>query len=108
VHHSWLIECSKRLDLLSDRRMELLHVRPQGCHVERSRDPKGPGERSALVREIDTRLVGVHRGTSTGQVTVAVDGENTVDEHDTQQGGLHGANPAAHAGAHRTRDVGRR
>ena len=88
--------------------MELPHVRSHRVGVQRSRDPEGPGERSALVREIDAGQVGVHGGSSTGKATVVVDGQSTVDQHDTQQGGLHGANPATHASAHRTREVGRR
>jgi hypothetical protein len=88
--------------------MDLHHVCSHGVCLERTGDPKGPWERSTLVREVDAHQVGVHRGSSTGQATVGIDGKDTVDEHDMQQGGLHGANPAAHASAHRTREVGRR
>ena len=70
-------------------------------------DPEGPWERSAPVSEVDAGQVRVHGGSSTGQATGGVDGEDTVDHDDTQQGGLHGADPAAHTGAHRAREVGR-
>jgi hypothetical protein len=108
VHHSWLIECSRSLDLLSERWMGLLHVRSHGAYVQRTRDPEGPWERSTLVREVDAHQVRVHGGSSTGQATVGVDGKNTFDQHDTQQGGLHGSDSATHASAHRTRELGRR
>ncbi len=70
-------------------------------------DPEGPWERSAPVSEVDAGQVRVHGGSSTGQATGGVDGEDTVGHDDTQQGGLHGADPAAHTGAHRAREVGR-
>jgi len=75
--------------------------------VERSRDPQGPGERSAAVSEVDARRVGVHGGASSRQATGVVDGEDTVHHDDTQQGWLRVAGPAPHAGADRTLERGR-
>jgi hypothetical protein len=86
--------------------VDLLHVRPHGADVERSRDPEGPWERSAAVGEVDAGRVGVHGGSSSRQATEGVDGEDTADHDDTQQGGLRVATPAAHTGAHRTLDAG--
>lgn len=79
---------------------------PHRRDIERTGDPEGPWERSAPVSEVDASQVGVHGGSSTGQATGGVDGEDTVGHDDTQQGGLHGSDPATHAGAHRTREVG--
>jgi hypothetical protein len=107
LHDSWLIETSWLLDLLSDRRVELLDVLPQRRDVQRTGDPEGPWERSAPISEVDAGQVRVHGCSSTGQATGGVDGENSVGHDDTQQGGLHGPDPATHAGAHRAREVGR-
>jgi hypothetical protein len=82
-------------------------VLPDSRGVQRARDPKGPWERSALVSQVDAREVGVHGGSSTGQAPKGIDGEDTVHHHDTQQGWLRVADPAAHAGAHRALERGR-
>lgn len=59
------------------------YVRPHRGDVEWSGDPEGPWERSATVSEIDADQSGVHRGSSTGQATGGVDGEDTVNHDDT-------------------------
>lgn len=80
---------------------------PHRACVERSWDPEGPWERSATVSEVDAGQLGVHGGSSAWQASGAIDGENSVGHDDTQQGGLHVADPATHAGAHRAREAGR-
>lgn len=107
AHESWLIECSRLLDLLSDRRVELREVHRYRCDVERTWDPEGPWERSAPIGKIDTHLIGVHGGASTRQVTGLVNGEDTVSHDDTQQGGLRRMSPATHASAHRAHQASR-
>ncbi len=79
---------------------------PHGRDLKRSRDPEGPWERSASVSEVDANQVGVHGGSTAGQASGEVNGENTVGHDDTQQGGLRLSNPATHAGAHRTLKAG--
>jgi hypothetical protein len=101
-----LIERSSLLDLLSARWV-FVQVLSHRTDVQRSLHPEGAGERSAAVREVDARRDGVHGGASPGAAARRVDGEDTIDQDDTQQGSLRVANPAPHAGADRTLDRGR-
>jgi len=103
-----LIEGSCRLDLLFRiGNGTALQVLAHRCGVQRTCDPEGAGERSALVGEVDAGLVGMHVRSPTRQATGQVDGECTVHHDDTQQGWLSVPDPATHTGAHRTRVLGR-
>ena len=62
------------------------YVLPHRVRVERPVHAQGAGEGSALVGEVDTSQVGVHGGSSAGQASGGVDGENSVNHDDTQQG----------------------
>ena len=87
-------------------------VLPHRRDVERSRQAQGPGERPALVGEVDAPRVGVHGGSPARQATVRVGGQPRglvplvdPDRDDAQQGGAVCSAPAPHAGADRTRET---
>jgi len=82
-----------------------------GATVERSRQAQGPGERSALVGEVDAARVGVHGRAPSRQTSGGVGDQPRCGpvphRDDAQQGGLRRRGPAPHAGAHRTPRTGR-
>ena len=85
---------------------ELCDVLPHGRDVERSGQAQGPGERPALVGEVDAARVGVHAGPPARQTSGGVGGQPgrlVSDRDDAQQGWLGRLRPAAHTGAHRAR-----
>ena len=86
---------------------DLRQVVAQRGHVERPLPAQRPGERPPLLREHDALQVAVHGGAAARQTAGRIGDDSVPDRDDTQQGGPVRPRPAAHAGAHRARSVGR-
>lgn len=76
-----------------------LDIPAQFRGVERSLDPKGPRERPAAERQVETDQGGVYIRTPAGQRTAWVGGADALDRHDAQQLTLGRSLPAPHTGA---------
>jgi hypothetical protein len=63
----------------------LLDVAPEGCRVERSRDPEGSGERSPTLRQRETVEVGVQVRTAARRRASRVGKQGSLDRDDAQQ-----------------------
>ena len=83
------------------------HVVPDGCHVERTVQAQGPGERPPLLGQGDALQVAVHGGTPARQAAGGIGDEDASDSDDAQQGGLRRSTPTAHTGALRALTAGR-
>ena len=83
--------------------VQLRYGGPHRGEVERSGQAQGPGERPALLSEVQATRIGVHGRSPARQAPCEVGDQAVLDSDDAQQSGLHRPFPAPHAGADRAR-----